>query len=64
MSRKLSDEEHAAIAALGKLARKWPKTLRLYSWNGTLVVMDADVPPSEDAVFATILGIPNDGGDT
>ncbi len=32
-------EEAAAIRSLRRLARKWPKTLGLFSWSGTLYVI-------------------------
>jgi hypothetical protein len=61
--RELTKEEASAIRSLERLAKKWPQTLHLFSWSGSLVVMDAAMVPSEDAVFTTIMGIPNDGGD-
>lgn len=36
---KLSSAEEEAIKALEKLAKKWPKTLMLFSWSGSLVVL-------------------------
>jgi hypothetical protein len=63
MSRELTKEEVNAIRALERLAKKWPQTLQLFSWSGSLVVMDAGMVPGEAAVFTTIIGIPNDGGD-
>jgi hypothetical protein len=64
----LSEEEERAIAALQRLARKWPRSLKLFSWSGSLVVVPADAPLGEmddpsSAVLAAINGIPNDGGD-
>lgn len=55
----LSDTEEAAIKALEKLAKTWPKTLMLFSWSGSLVV----VRSRGGEVLASILRIPNDGGD-
>lgn len=63
MARALTDREAKAIAALQRLAKHWPKTLKLFSWSGTLMVMDADLPTGAGAELATIYGIPNDGGD-
>jgi len=61
--RDLTRDEENAINALKRLAKRWPQTLHLFSWSGSLVVMDASMVPSEKAVFTTIVGIPNDGGD-
>jgi hypothetical protein len=65
--------EAQAIAALRRLARRWPSRLKLISWSGALVVIDKDLNErligerdgaiSERAVVAQITGIPNDGGD-
>lgn len=55
----LSSAEQDAIKALEKLAKKWPKTLMLFSWSGSLVV----VRNRGGEVLASIRGIPNDGGD-
>jgi hypothetical protein len=62
----LSDEERRAIAALERLAKRWPRSLKLFSWSGTLCVMRADDSLLDDpsaAIITTIEGIPNDGGD-
>lgn len=76
MDFELTKEEEAAISALKKLAKKWPKSLWLYSASGSLNVMRK----TEDGKFAfrggrfgegfdseyvieTITGIDNDGGD-
>lgn len=64
----LSDDERKAIAALQRLARKWPRSLKLFSWSGSLVVIPVDAPLGEmddpgSAVLDSIAGIPNDGGD-
>ena len=67
-------EEKKAIASLKRLAKKWPKSLWLFSASGTLNVMRANedggaictqgkysgVDP--DYILASI-DIPNDGGD-
>jgi hypothetical protein len=63
MQRDLSAEEAKAVRSLKRLARTWPQSLKLFSWSGSLVVMDADMEPGDDAVLEQIHGIPNDGGD-
>jgi len=63
MSRDLTPDEARAIRSLKRLARSWPQSLKLFSWSGTLVVMDNDMPACSDAELDTITGIPNDGGD-
>lgn len=55
----LSSAEEAAIKALEKLAKTWPKTLQLFSFAGSLVV----IRQRNGEVLASIRGIPNDGGD-
>jgi len=65
--------EKECIDALKKLARKWPKTIWLFSGSGTLCVMRTgengeQITTSgggmdQDFVLDTIRGIPNDGGD-
>ena len=58
---ELTLEEQKAIAALQRLAKKWPKSLQLFSWSGSLTIMkDNDV---ETCVVGNITGIKNDGGD-
>ena len=58
---ELTVEEQKAIASLQRLAKKWPKSLQLFSWSGSLKVMkDNDV---ETCVVREITGIPSDGGD-
>ena len=65
-------EERKAINALKRLAKKWPKSLWLFSASGSLCVMRTD----ENGEHAHIAGggadahyvletidIPNDGGD-
>lgn len=65
-------QETKAIAGLKTLAKRWPKSLWLFSASGTLCVMQRG-PDGERAhtsaggvdeayVLATI-NIPNDGGD-
>lgn len=63
MTAIIDEEEERAIAALGRLAKRWPKSLKLFSWSGTLVILK----PGEGRTFheATVgsVNIPNDGGD-
>ncbi len=61
--RELEPQEVAAIRKMKRLAARWPQTLKLFSWSGSLVVMDAAMPPGEAAIFTGIPNIPNDGGD-
>lgn len=63
MTRRLTKAEVDAITALQRLADKWPNTLKLFSWSGSLLVMDANMTPGPLAELAAIHGIPNDGGD-
>lgn len=72
----LTDDERRAIDSLNRLARRWPDTLGLFSWAGSLRVTDRS-PEVLDAIddagadggeVRTIDGlqsidIPNDGGD-
>lgn len=71
---ELTAEEHAAIVTLQHLARRWPKSLTLFSWSGSLAVLHTadrerltDEHVSQvgkcDLILAFIDGIPNDGGD-
>jgi hypothetical protein len=66
---ELNARERRAIEDLQRLARRWPKTLMLFSASGTLCVMPNVGAGSrggdghdESTVIATI-DIPNDGGD-
>ncbi len=68
--RPLTRAEAKAIADLKALARRWPQTLRLFSWSGSLVVFKEDewaarkeADEMNDYTVDTIVGIPNDGGD-
>jgi hypothetical protein len=69
---KLTREEHAAIATLERLAKRWPKSLWLFSANGELNVMryaadgQRGVEPNGgiDQTFSVAtIDINNDGGD-
>ena len=62
----LTAEEERAVRALQKLAKKWPSTLRLFSWSGTLVVLKPGDGRTMEEAEVTQIGksqIPNDGGD-
>lgn len=68
-----TEAERKAIAALKRLAKKWPKSLWLFSASGSLLVMRArqdgrhalDKFGSVDHEYTLdqIHGISNDGGD-
>jgi hypothetical protein len=68
---ELTPGEARAIAALRRLARRWPPTLELISMGGGLHVIHTSDPrysmphgvDRQEAVLADIDGIPNDGGD-
>jgi hypothetical protein len=57
----ITKEEQRAIKSLERLAKKWPKSLSLFSNSGSLEVFK-DIDDSNYEV-ACILGIRNDGGD-
>ena len=64
MARDFTPEEAAAVRSLNRLARRWPKSLKLFSWSGSLVIMDNYMEAGHDALLASVDdGIPNDGGD-
>lgn len=61
----VTKEEVKAIKALYRLSKKWPKTLSLFGWSGTLCVFKQnkegkDCYASKDFNFR---GMPCDGGD-
>lgn len=61
-------EERAAIERLRKLAKAWPQSLTLFSWNGSLTVVRTedrgDLRTADEAGRTEVIrGIPNDGGD-
>jgi hypothetical protein len=58
----ITPEEAAAIRSLKRLAKKWPNSLMLLSWSGTLHVTKRN-SDDIDASIAHIPNIPNDGGD-
>lgn len=55
-------KEQQAIAELEALAKRWPKSLKLFSWSSNLCIFKAD-SDGRDAYIASISGIRNDGGD-
>lgn len=58
--------ELKAVAALERLAKAWPKSLTLFSWSGSLIVMRTEDRGSANyntIQYIPISGIPNDGGD-
>ena len=66
MKPDLTKEEELAIRSLKRLAKKWPKSLQLFSWSGSLTVLKAERPKdlvSKWYPVSKILGISNDGGD-
>lgn len=77
MDHDLTDDEKRAIAALQRLAGKWPKSLWLYSASGSLNVMRRDSAGKravldhgldqhggvDPAYSVAVIDIPNDGGD-
>ena len=58
----ITTEEARAIQSLRRLAKKWPESLRLFSWSGTLCVTKRN-SNDIDTMITNIEGIPNDGGD-
>ena len=70
-NRDLNKTERDAIAALRRLAKRWPRSLTLASMDGELVVIrtgderfdDRNGGDRDDAVIADdFRGIPNTGG--
>lgn len=60
----LTAVELRAIRGLERLAKTWPKSLRLFSWSGSMVIMKSGTGTTYgSSVVARISGIPNDGGD-
>lgn len=63
----LTDEERRAIDTLVRLGKRWPTSLRLFAWSGTLVIEDIR-RSTGDGRIRTIDGVPRikipcDGGD-
>ena len=59
---QITAEEQKAIKSLKLLAKKWPKTLMLFSWSGSLNIFKQD-KDGMNCVVDLIPNIPNDGGD-
>lgn len=65
---ELTPEEMDAISAIKRLSFRWPESLMLFSWSGSLKVIRRSAHANgsnqamNDGVLATI-DIPNDGGD-
>lgn len=64
----LTPEERRAVDTLVRLGRRWPKTLRLFSWSGTFRIEDLAAGTPSEGRIRTIDGVPpirilNDGGD-
>ncbi len=60
----LTREEEKALAKLEKLAATWPKSLSLFSWSGSLIVLkSARGATVVERIVGRISGIPNAGGD-
>ena len=57
MDVTITKEEQKAIRKLENLAKKWPDTLELFSWSGTLCVI------KDQSIITSIAGISNGGGD-
>jgi hypothetical protein len=60
---KLTKAEAEAIIALEDLARRWPKSLKLFSWSGALHVMKPGAGRTNQEASMARIDIPNDGGD-
>lgn len=66
----LTDEEDKVVQSLERLAKKFPSTLSLFSWSGTLCVCKTHPDDENDndyeypyRVITSMPGIINDGGD-
>ena len=61
----LTEDEERAVRSLKRVAKRWPRSLMLYSRSGTLEVHHLTNQPCNEAEpLDTIYGITNDGGDT
>ena len=68
ISVPITKDEQSAIKALQRLAKKWPDTLGLFSWSGSLCVVKTPAEEvgklrSKTVVVESVMGIRNDGGD-
>jgi hypothetical protein len=57
----VTDEEQKAIASLKRLAKRWPKTVSLFGWSGTLCVVKR-LEDGRQGLITTV-DIMCDGGD-
>jgi hypothetical protein len=61
---RLTRLERLAIEDLHALSRRWPSSLKLFSWSGHLHVLKLKAGRTYgEADVTTVDGIPNDGGD-
>lgn len=62
---ELTITERRALVRLRKLAKGWPKTLSLFSNNGSLEIHKngSGEPYTNDTYVESVYGITNDGGD-
>lgn len=58
----ITADEEKAIRSLRRLAKKWPQSIRLFSWSGTLWITKINSNGIE-ALVTEVKNIPNDGGD-
>ena len=61
ISVTITKKEQKAIAELESLAKRWPKSLPLFGWSGTLCVLK-DIPDGRKGLI-TAIPIFCDGGD-
>lgn len=62
--KSLTVREKTAIKALQRLARRWPESLALISWSGSLYVVPVDeMDEPHEKRCVPIYGVTNDGGD-
>lgn len=58
---RLTTEEQSAIKSLHRLSKKWPRSLSLFSYSGTLCICRCQ--DGLQYIVDTVHDIPNDGGD-
>lgn len=67
MSKPKAMTEAEAVRALERLAARWPQTIGLLSWSGSLCVVSWPPRPVGSTLYVTTVasvgGIPNEGGD-
>lgn len=59
----MTGEEEQAIKALQRLINRWPESLELFGWSGTLTVIKTDNVTGRRAAVQSIYGVNCDGGD-